>query len=74
MFIKPCHAEEAQPRGSWQVFVPCADVGIYRCCATLPIQRETVSARLLHKGRLPQNCIDRHLYQQGPQMQFFAMT
>ena len=71
---KSRHAEEAQPRGSWVVFALCADVGIYHCFIALRIERETVSARLWHKGRSPQNCIDRYQYQQGYWLQFFAMT
>ena len=34
----------------------------------------SVSARLPHKGRWPQNCMMRYPYQQGLRMQFFAMT
>ena len=36
--------------------------------------RARVSAMLNYKGRLPQNCIERQQYPQGPVMQFFAMT
>ena len=52
----------------------CPDVGIYRCLWASQSERARVSAMLNYKGRLPQNCIERREYPQGPVMQFFAMT
>ena len=52
----------------------CPDVGIYRYLWASQSERARVSAMLNYKGRLPQNCIERQQYHQGPVMQFLAMT
>ena len=57
---------------SYSLYAPTwASTAVYRHCQCRGLY---LSARLLHKGRSPQNCIDRYPYQQGYWLQFFAMT